>query len=321
MTSPRTGGFARVAIAAAALALAACDSRADTKPVQDATPSPVVQSACDGTLDTSTSGTLPSPEINEASGLAASAKNPGTLWINNDSGDSARVFAVSPAGALQGIYPFEGASAIDWEDIALGPGPLAKTPYLYAADIGDNGEARPNVVVYRVEEPEVVDDGGTHPLAGVAALTLTYPDGAHDAEALMVDPRSGDIYIVIKHLALGGPAAVYRAPGGLAAGSTTALVRAGEVKLPRIPFFGAATAGDISRNRKAIGIRTYGGVQLWHLGPKQSVIAALATKPCKGPIPFEAQGESLGFQPDDRGYFTAGEGLGVPIHQVSATRK
>ncbi len=55
------------------------------------------------------------------------------------------------------------------------------------------------------------------PSTGVDTLTLRYPDGPHDSEALMVDPRSGDLYVVVKHLA-GGPAAVYRAPAGLRAG-------------------------------------------------------------------------------------------------------
>ena len=199
--------------------------------------------------------------------------------------------------------------------------PKQETPYLYAGDIGDNGSARPDIVIYRVPEPKIVDDGGTHPLSGVDALTLRYPDGAHDAEALMVDPRDGDIYVVIKHLALGGPAAVYRAPGNLEAGSTTVLTRIGEVKLPRVPFLGAATAADISRDGKAIGIRTYGSVRLWHLGPKQTVIAALAAKPCNGPIPVEQQGEALGFQPNDRGYFTVSEGVHVPVHHFTVPSK
>jgi hypothetical protein len=299
----------------ALLALAACEGGApDRETVKKSKPSPLVHAACTKQLDTATSGTLQSPEIAEASGLAVSAKNRGTVWINNDSGDTARLFAVAPDGALQGIYPVEGATAIDWEDLSLGPGPEAKTSYLYAADIGDNGAARPTVVVYRVAEPKVVADGGTHPLTGAAALTLTYPDGAHDAEALMVDPRSGEIYIVIKNLARGGPAGVYHAPGDLAAGSTTALTRVGEVALPRLPFLGAATASDIAADRKAIGIRTYGGVSLWPLGPKQTVIDALAGKPCRGPVPFEGQGEALGIQPDDLGYFTVAEGPGAALH-------
>lgn len=315
--SSRRPAAALIVVFALIAAAAACEGAPDPETIAKSKPSPLVHAACTKRLDASTSGTLRSPEISEASGLAVSAKNRGTLWINNDSGDSARLFAVAPDGALQGVYPIDGAAAIDWEDLALGPGPRAKTSYLYAADVGDNGAARPNVVVYRVPEPDVAGDGGTHPLSGADVLTLTYPDGAHDAEALMIDPRSGDLYIVIKNLALGGPAGVYRAPGGLEGGSTTALTRVGQVKLPRVPFLGAATAADIAADRKAIGIRTYGGVSLWPLGPKQTVIDALAGKPCRGPVPFEAQGEALGIQPDDLGYFTVAEGPGAALHHFT----
>ena len=73
------------------------------------------------------------------------------------------VFAVSAdRRAARAIYALDGATAIDWEDIAIGPGPQAETPYLYVGDIGDNAERRPNIVVYRVAEPKVVGGGGTH---------------------------------------------------------------------------------------------------------------------------------------------------------------
>jgi hypothetical protein len=276
-----------------------------------------VTAACAGDVVPSTPGSLQSPDLKETSGLVVSAKNPGTLWLNNDSGDSARVFAVTAAGALEGIYELEGATAIDWEDIAIGPGPTPDNPYLYVGDIGDNGAARPDIVVYRVAEPNVGADGETHTLSDVAALTLTYPDGAHDAEALMVDPRSGEIFITIKHIATGGPAAVYRAPGGLEAGTTTVLQQVGEIDLPRFPFAAAVTASDISRDGRAIAVRTYGGVRLWDLGPKQSVMDALGADPCEGPIPVEIQGEAIGLEPDAGGYFTVSEGANVPLHGFS----
>jgi hypothetical protein len=319
-----------IAVVTLALVLAGCDSSSGSGPAGSGSTTTatagagrlgqtVAQVACRATLARSSPGTLQSDQLKETSGLVVSAKNPGTLWLNNDSGDSARVFAAAPSGALQGIYPLDGATAIDWEDIAIGPGPEADVPYLYVGDIGDNAMARANIVVYRVAEPKVTADGGTHSLGNVAALTLKYPDGPHDAEALMVDPRTGELYIVIKHLN-GGNAAVYRAPKNLAAGSTTTLTKVGDVALPSIPFTAAVTAADISRDGTTIGIRTYGGVRLWRLGRKQSVIDALAATPCQGPIPVELQGEALGFQSDARGYFTVSEGANVPIHQFTTRR-
>ena len=59
--------------------------------------------------------------------------------------------------------------------------------------------------------------GAPTTLAGVDALRLRYPDGPHNAEAMLVDPRTGDLVIITK-VATGGPAGVYTAPGGARAG-------------------------------------------------------------------------------------------------------
>ena len=63
-------------------------------------------------------GTLQLSAIDEASGIAASRTNPNVLWVHNDSGDSARVFAIHIDGTLLGTYSLSGASATDWEDIS-----------------------------------------------------------------------------------------------------------------------------------------------------------------------------------------------------------
>jgi hypothetical protein len=79
-------------------------------------------------------GTIQNSSINEASGIAASRMNPNVLWTHNDSGDSARVFAMTAAGTNLGTYSISGASATDWEDIAVGPGPSAGAQYLVVPD-------------------------------------------------------------------------------------------------------------------------------------------------------------------------------------------
>ena len=82
-----------------------------------------------------------------------------------------------------------GAEAVDWEDLALGPGPGGR-PLLYLGDIGDNREARETVDVYRVPEPRATS--GATATAPATRLRLRYPDGAHDAETLLVAPRGRD---------------------------------------------------------------------------------------------------------------------------------
>ena len=109
----------------------------------------------------SRAGTITDPALVEISGLAASRTVPGVLWANNDSGDGPRVYALSAAGELLGTYDLAGAEAIDWEDIAVGPGPDPSLHYVYVGDIGQNGGLRDQVEVYRVPEPAAIEPSGS----------------------------------------------------------------------------------------------------------------------------------------------------------------
>src|SRR3990172_8084703 len=145
-------------------------------------------------------GKIENDLLSEASGLAASAKNPGVLWIHNDSGDTNRIFAMSITGRHLGIYYLDDMKARDWEDIAVAPGPVKGKSYLYLADTGDNDAKHLMKRIYRFEEPKV-DTSQTAVdtvLASIDVITFQYPDGKRDAEGLMVDPLSADIYIVSK---------------------------------------------------------------------------------------------------------------------------
>lgn len=234
------------------------------------------------------------------------------LWVHNDSGDTARVFAVRTDGSDLGEYAFAGATAVDWEDIAVGPGPSAAESYLYVGDIGDNAAARASVQVYRVSEPAVDPTAGTparQVLTGVARLTLTYPDGPHNAEALLVDPVTGEIFIVTK--SYDGIAQVFRAPASLGEGSTTALVRVGTVSLGPSA---AVTAADVTVAGDMVALRTYSSVVIFPRPSGSSLADAFAQAPCKGAVGAEAQGEALGFTRDGLGYVTASEGAHPALH-------
>ena len=105
-----------------------------------------------------------------------------------------------------------GAQAVDWEDIAAGPGPEGR-PLLYVGDIGDNALAAARR--RRLPRRRAARRRRGHRPA--ARLRLRYPDGAHDAEALLVDPLRGDLVIVTKALGAGRAyARLGRAPGRLA---------------------------------------------------------------------------------------------------------
>ena len=99
--------------------------------------------------------------ITEASGLAASRRNPGVWWTHNDSGGPNQVFALSDSGALLSTITLTNAENRDWEDIAVGPPSGHGGATLYVADSGDNTViqdptgGRGNVRIYRLPEPAV----------------------------------------------------------------------------------------------------------------------------------------------------------------------
>src|SRR4051812_18119291 len=76
-------------------------------------------------------GTIQNAAITEASGIVASRLNPGVLWTHNDSGHGPQIYPMTAGGADLGTYTISGASSTDWEDIAIGPGPVADAQYLY----------------------------------------------------------------------------------------------------------------------------------------------------------------------------------------------
>jgi hypothetical protein len=306
----------------ASLVVAACGSSPDAAgPSTTSTvASPnVYDAACAGTLVASVPGQVASPDIDEPSGIVASRRNPGVWWVHNDSCDTARVFAIADDGRHLGAFTLAGATATDWEDVAVGPGPVAGTSYLYVADTGDNpfDPTRPSVSVYRVPEP-VVDSGVAAPppqvVPGAARLSFTYPDGPHDAETLLVDPRTGELYVVTKSLS--GPAQVFHAPPNLPASSTTALTQ-----VATIPVL-LATGGDVSPSGELVALRTDAllgnGTVLVYRRDGASLADAFGGSPCSGAAGDEPQGEAIGFTPDGRAYVTVSEGMHSPLHRFSA---
>ena len=252
----------------------------------------------------------------ELSGLAASRRHSGVLWAHNDSGGVAEVYAMGLDGSPRGAYPLTGATATDWEDIAVGPGPGSS--YLYVGDIGDNSAQRASVTVYRVPEPAAAPSGGGAALTGVVAIQLKYPSGPADAEALMVDPRTGDLVIVTKSLS-GKSRVLVASAAAVNAGGMVTMSDQGTITIP-VPAGGSGlpgtmvTGGDISPDGSTIALRTYQSVLLYDRGTG-SVASALKGTSCFGPQAQEPQGEAVGFSLDGSALITASEGSAVPIHR------
>ncbi len=264
-------------------------------------------------------GTIASASIAEASGIAASHLNPNVLWTHNDSGNPANIFPMTPAGANLGTYSVTGATNTDWEDIAIGPGPVNGTQYIYVGDIGDNNAVRTSINVYRMVEPVVSDTQApiSTSIAGAAKITLAYPtvndpqgnpQGPQDAESLFVDPLTRDIYIVTKRLAVKH---VYKAAYPQATSGTTTVTLVATLNNSNW-----ITAADISPDGNEIIMRAGAtNTGLMYIRPAGGTISdAFATTPISIPLLSEVQGEAIGFDPLGRGYYTTSEGVGAPIH-------
>jgi 5'/3'-nucleotidase SurE len=269
--------------------------------------------------------TLQDPVLDEVSGVVASRVHPPDLWVENDSGGEPAVYAIAPDGTLLGTYTLAGATNIDWEDLALGPGPQADTSYLYAADIGDNGSARGSIVVYRVPEPTSALDGSDHTLSGVEKISLRYPDHPVDAESLIVDPRSGDLFVVDKEYT-SGIGRVFRAQASqLVDGADVTLENVASFTVPDDDPGGGGllpgtiiTGADVSPDGNVVLVRTYGGVLAFARPNGAPLADAFGVDPCAAPAADERQGEAVGFAADGTSYFTISEGAHAPIHHFVA---
>jgi hypothetical protein len=290
------------ALAAVASLLAACGG---SSPSRSATPTPAAPVATPAPtaappalcapLKARAVGTVTAPAATELSGLALSRS--GTLWAHNDSGDVPRVFALDRRGHLQREVMLAGAEAVDWEDIAV------RGHTLYVGDIGDNAAERPSITVYRFAEPA----------PGVTSVTperidLRYRDGPHDAETLLVDPRTGAIAVVTKDV--GGVAGVYVAAQGRLRRRATLRLGVGEL----------LTAGDISGDGRTIVVRSYDRAFVYSRRPGESLARALERSPCTAGADLldEGQGESLALTRNGRAFYTVPEGANPTLRRYAA---
>jgi hypothetical protein len=276
--------------------LAGCGGGGDPAPAAE-------RPALCGHVRTVATGRVAAAAASELSGLVLSRTQPGVLWTHNDSGDRARVLAVTPGGRLIADVAVTGAGNVDWEDIAVGPSPGGGDA-LYLADTGDNDARRRDVVVYRVPEPRVDGAGGPAASVPAARLALRYPDGAHDAEALLVDPDGGALVVVTK--SLGGDARVYVARRPAPAG-TTLLRRRGRLALGAGE---AVTGAGLAADGRTLALRTYDRALVWTRRPRESPAAVLRRRPCavRADLLAEGQGEAIALTRDGRAFYTVPEG-------------
>ncbi|RAI88506.1 hypothetical protein [Algoriphagus yeomjeoni] len=238
--------------------------------------------------------TLKNDELDEISGLAISRVSPGVIYVHNDSGGEAAVYLLDSLGGNLGKIVFLETENRDWEDIAIGPGSDGKN-YIYVGEIGDNNAVHDEIVIYRVPEPTQVTST-TQVLPEKRAIK--YPGGSRDAESLMVDPISGDIFIISKRDSVN---TLYRLAADKFNGGQDELEEL--IKLP----FTSSTAADISADGSQILVKNYLAIYYWKRNTGESVAEAMSRKPTELPYSPEPQGEAIGFRPDGKVFYTLSE--------------
>lgn len=259
----------------------------------------------------------------EASGLQASRAHPGVLYTHNDSGDSARFFALDSSGRTLGEYSLPGISATDWEDVGIGPGRSGGDD-LYIADIGDNSlidatvAPRDEIQIVRVREPDVSTTQArvTETSSDWQRIRLRYPDRHHDAEALLVDPNGSQLWILSKET--NGHSLIFQAPT-TPSETPRVLEQVGGVWLGECVPNQLVTGASFSPDGSLVLVRTYQSVLLWERPRGTSLPDALSAPPRVLRGPSEFQGEGITFSADASAWFTVGEGSASPIFRASAS--
>lgn len=253
--------------------------------------------------------------VKESSGLVASRREPGLYWTHNDSGDGPFLYAFDAEGRRRGTWRVAGAKAVDWEDIAAGPGPQAGRAYLYVGDIGDNGRARSHVSVYRIPEPAAAAERqGANETEPAEEIRLKYPDGAHNAEALLVHPQTGDIYVVVKNSE--AACGVYRLRAEKAGAAAAVMERVGEFRSPS-PIGSIVTGGDISPDGRRVVICDYLSAYELRLPEASAPFDQIWQQtPAVVNLGPRRQGEAVCYRPDGAALLATSEGSPAMLYEI-----
>jgi len=247
--------------------------------------------------------------LHELSGIAASRRHPGVYWAHNDSNNAGTLFAIDAAGKVVARFALRGLRPRDAEDVAVGPCAAgSRDSCIYLADTGDNLLRRGEVWIGRVAEPAKLDG---HALE-VEADAFRYPDGKHNTETLLVDPRSARLYVVTKSVE--GLGQVFRLDD-MADGRVGRAVPVTTLPAPAT-LARLTTAGSAHPSGERVLLRTYASVWELRRPGARSLEEVFAAQPVEVTSATQIQGEGVTYTADGRGYMLAAEGESSPLYRV-----
>ena len=241
---------------------------------------------------------LTTDRIEEASGLEESANNKGMFWTHNDSGNPAEVFLLDKYLNVVMVCRFPGIENRDWEDICVGPGPVKGKSYLYIGEIGDNLAQYQHKIIYRIEEPVAKKGIDELVIEKADRIIFQLPDKRKDTEALLIHPRTKDIYVISKRE---NPVYVYRLKFPQNTSDTTTAESICTIPVSQV------VSGAFSVDGREILLKNYQNVFYWNVQGSEP-LARTFTRPGKIlPYTEEPQGEAITFARDGSGYYTISE--------------
>ncbi len=255
---------------------------------------------------------LQDKSIDELSGLAASRRYPGLLWGHNDSGDTARIFAINQKGETVATVNFPGLEARDWEDIDIAGG------WIYVAEIGDNFGVNENIRVYRTHEPDLNPDKLGQDIDLKAGsweeMTLHYPGGARDAESLVATPdghlliiskdkKGSNFYTLKRPWSNGQVATLDKIFDDVQIGETGWLTR-------------LVTGADLSPDGRELTLVTYAQLWQYDLARPYNFASIQINAPRKRDLPPLKQCESVCYSADGQSLWVSSEGKKAPLWEL-----
>lgn len=224
--------------------------------------------------------------------------------------------AVTDADPLE--YLPSGYDPVDIEDIAFLQARFWDPDTVWFADIGDNGQVREEIAL--IMAPYVPSEDPVTP----KVFKLRYPDGPHDAEALLL-PRNGTPYIVTKES--DGSAGVYRPGAPLDPDNVVVLDKVGEVVLEPTGTRGGpvgrvgqtmVTGGAVSTDGNFLALRTYTEAYVWPMADSDVPTALLSAPLAVTPLPGSPQGEAISFRGNTHSLLVGSEGVDSVLTALTA---
>jgi hypothetical protein len=281
---------------------------------------------CDGDAAAPEQGSLSGvllvdTQLSEISGLAVSRRHDDVLWLLDDGGNPARLFAINDNGDRLATVRVEGVAKTDWEDLAAFR--MDGKDYLLIADTGDNGGLRRTLLLHVVEEPAQVENARVRPAWSIA---FRWPDGPRDCEAVTVDAERGRILLVSKKRQ---PPELFSLPLQPARGVQTATLLG---KLAGVPVASdeeqrqnarqarirhQVTAADFSPAADTLAVMTYHELLLYRREGDEDWGRTVSRPARIHELPWLPQAEAVGWTEDGRSLYATGEFVPAPMYRIT----